>query len=197
MASPLSSFPFPHYFPLPSPPAPKRPPPPPPPPPPSFPPPPPHATPRPPPPHIIPPPRPPHITPPLPPTPPSPSPDNGPTVIIIVFISFGGLFFLAFVAVALCCWIKKRKKKMMVKETDVIHVHEHLEVKEAIVPGPRGPEVVVLSVEDDVHVEEEIKKSEKLGEAVHAIAADINTPISGERGASYFSPSHHRLTHKQ
>lgn len=34
--------------------------------------------------------------------------------------------------------------------------------------GPRGIETVVLSVEDDIHFDEEKKKSEKVGEGLHA-----------------------------
>ncbi|KAH6824114.1 hypothetical protein C2S53_011999 [Perilla frutescens var. hirtella] len=146
-------------------------PPPPPPPPPS-----PHVVPPPPPFHpIAPPPRvlpppppfhpiapPPHVLPP----PPPPSPDNGSTVIVVVFISFGGFFFAAFCCFALWCSIKRRKQKKMINETDIIRTDEHLRVKEAIVQGPNGPEVVVLSIEDDKHTQEEIIKNEKM-ETVH------------------------------
>ncbi|KAA8546522.1 hypothetical protein F0562_002739 [Nyssa sinensis] len=146
MALPQINFNFPHF----------------PPPPPShlIPPPPPHPI-TPPPPHFIAPPPPPHFIPP----PPPPSPDNHTIVIVIVFVSFGGLLFLAFLATALCGFIKKKKKKKTVQETDIVHVHEHLEVKEAIVPGPHGPQAVVLSITDDIHVDEEIKKNEKFEEA--------------------------------
>ncbi|PRQ24862.1 hypothetical protein RchiOBHm_Chr6g0277141 [Rosa chinensis] len=135
---------------------------------PSTPPPPSHSTPppphqpfSPPPPHVHPPPAlPPHVAPPPPPLPPSPSP-NHPTVIIIICISFGSVFFLAFLAIALCCFIKKKKKKSTIRETEVIHFDEHRKIKEAIVEGPHGPQAVVLSVEDDVHIDEAIRKNEK------------------------------------
>ncbi|KAL6218098.1 PREDICTED: uncharacterized protein LOC101295780 [Fragaria vesca subsp. vesca] len=125
----------------------------------STPPPPPHKPFSPPPPHVHPPPAlPPHAGPPPPPLPPSPSP-NHPTVIVIVFISFGSVFFLAFLAIALCCFLKKKKKKT-IQETEVIHFDEHRKIKEAIVEGPHGPQAVVLSVEDDVHIDEAIRKDE-------------------------------------
>ncbi|KAH6782571.1 hypothetical protein C2S53_011997 [Perilla frutescens var. hirtella] len=54
----------------------------------------------------------------------------------------------------------------MISETDIIRTDEHLRVKEAIVQGPNGPEVVVLSIEDDKHTQEEIIKNEKM-ETVH------------------------------
>ena len=159
----------------------------------SPPPPPPHRRPPPPPPHINPPPPPPHTRPPPPPhtrppppphvlpPPPSPSPDSHPTVIIIVFVSLGGLFFLAFLSVALCCFLKKRKKKM-VQETDIIKVDEHLTVKEAIVPGPHGEQAVVLFVDDDVHIQEEIRKNEKFGQGhLHGKSAQGITSAIGKK----------------
>eukprot|EP00261_Vitis_vinifera_P031038 XP_019072281.1 PREDICTED: uncharacterized protein LOC100259240 isoform X3 [Vitis vinifera] len=164
----------------------------PPPPPHTRPPPPPHRRPPPPPPHINPPPPPhtrppppPHTRPPPPPhvlpPPPSPSPDSHPTVIIIVFVSLGGLFFLAFLSVALCCFLKKRKKKM-VQETDIIKVDEHLTVKEAIVPGPHGEQAVVLFVDDDVHIQEEIRKNEKFGQGhLHGKSAQGITSAIGKK----------------
>ncbi|XP_059631658.1 protein TRACHEARY ELEMENT DIFFERENTIATION-RELATED 7A-like [Cornus florida] len=146
----------------------------------------------PPPPHVVPPP-PPHVVPP----PPSPSPDNHSTVIVIVFVSFGCFFFLAFLAVALCCFIKKRKKKT-VQETDIIRADEHLKIKEAIVQGPHGQEAVVLSIDDDVHVDEVIRKNEVFGEGMHAKSAHYhpNLPITLEEGPSPSSSSHHHLEHK-
>lgn len=139
-----------------------------------------HPFPPPPPPHVLPPPPPfhpitppPHVRPPPPPfhpiappphvlPPPPPSPDNGPTVIIVVFVSFVGCFFFAaFCFFALWCLIKKRKQKT-VNETDIIRTDEHLRVKEAIVQGPNGPEAVVLSIEDDKHIQEDIIKNEKM-----------------------------------
>ena len=151
----------------------------------SPPPPPPHRRPPPPPPHINPPPPPPHTRPSPPPhtrpPPPSPSPDSHPTVIIIVFVSLGGLFFLAFLSVALCCFLKKRKKKM-VQETDIIKVDEHLTVKEAIVPGPHGEQAVVLFVDDDVHIQEEIRKNEKFGQGhLHGKSAQGITSAIGKK----------------
>ncbi|XP_068319801.1 protein TRACHEARY ELEMENT DIFFERENTIATION-RELATED 7-like [Pyrus communis] len=113
------------------------------------------------------PPPPPHVRPPPPQLPPSPTPDNHPTVIVIVFISLGSVFFLAFLAVALLCYIKRRKKKT-IQETDFIHIDKHRKIKEAIVEGPNGPQAVVLSVEDDVHIDEEIRKNETIShEGLH------------------------------
>lgn len=118
-----------------------------------------HSTPPPPPHHPFHPPPPPHVRPPPPQLPPSPSPNNNPTVIVIVFISFGSVFFLAFLAIALLCCIKRRKKKT-IQETDIIHIDGHRQIKEAIIEGPHGPQAVVLSVEDDVHADEIIRKNE-------------------------------------
>ncbi|PHU14521.1 hypothetical protein BC332_15726 [Capsicum chinense] len=51
----------------------------------------------------------------------------------------------------------------MVEETEVKHIEENMKVKENIVNGPHGrPESVVLSVEEDLHVDDDIirKKNE-------------------------------------
>ncbi|XP_042024746.1 protein TRACHEARY ELEMENT DIFFERENTIATION-RELATED 7A-like [Salvia splendens] len=170
MAQPQNSqfFPYfpPHFAPpFPLPPPPHHPPPPPklPPPPPKSPlptpPPPPRHTPSPPlppPPHTFSPPPPHPISPPLPPPPPDHS-----TVVIVVFLSIGGVFFLAFVAAALFCFIKKRKKTI-VQETDNVKIEEHVRVHEDIVPGPHGTQAVVLTIDEDLHVEEEIHKTSEV-----------------------------------
>ncbi|XP_040997984.1 protein TRACHEARY ELEMENT DIFFERENTIATION-RELATED 7A-like [Juglans microcarpa x Juglans regia] len=137
---------------------------------------------------------PPHVRP-VPP--PSPSPDNHPTVIVIVFISLGGLFFLAFLAAALFCFINKRKKT--VEETDIIHVDEHRTIKEAIIPGPHGPRAVVLSIDDDIHIDEVIRKNEKFGtEGLHAKSAEGKSGTLDQEGAtsSGIDHHHHHLEHK-
>ncbi|KAH6800085.1 hypothetical protein C2S52_000549 [Perilla frutescens var. hirtella] len=54
----------------------------------------------------------------------------------------------------------------MIDETDIIRTDEHLRVKEAIFQGPNGSEVVVLSIEDDKHTQEEIIENENM-ETVH------------------------------
>lgn len=157
MASP--NFPPNNHFQPPPPPPSAKPPRHPPPPPPSAmpprhpPPPPPHHPIKPPPPH--------HPI--RPPPPPSPSPDNHTPVIVIIFVSFGGLLFLAFIAAAICRYIKKKKKKV-VQETDLVH----FKVKEEFVPGPHGLKAVKLEIEGDVPVDEVIKKNEHFGAGLHA-----------------------------
>ncbi|GFS37549.1 hypothetical protein Acr_00g0052610 [Actinidia rufa] len=59
----------------------------------------------------------------------------------------------------------------MVQETDIIHIDEHLKVKEASVPGPHGARTVALTIDDDVHVEEQKRKREKFGEDGHVKSA--------------------------
>ncbi|KAF5442028.1 hypothetical protein F2P56_036958 [Juglans regia] len=135
-----------------------------------------------------------HVHPPPRPSP-SPSPDNHPTVIVIVFISFGGLLLLAFLAAALCCYIKKRKKKT-VQETDLIHFDEERKVKEAIISGPGGSKAVILTIEDDVHIDEIIRKNEKVGEGLHDMSAEGISGPHEEGGASSSRVDHHQLEHK-
>lgn len=111
-----------------------------------------------------------------------------------MFISLGGVFFLAFLAAALFCFLKKKKKKT-VHEAEVVHFDEHKKVTEAIVEGRHGPKAVVLSVEDDVHIEEEMVKSEKVGEGLHAKSAEGNASTSAPPSSS--GPHHHhQLEHK-
>ncbi|XP_047336008.1 protein TRACHEARY ELEMENT DIFFERENTIATION-RELATED 7A-like [Impatiens glandulifera] len=127
---------------------------------PNFPPPPPPAAAKPPSHPTLPPPPHPRSPPPPPPAiPPPPSPGHH-TTIIVVFVSLGGLFLLGFLSVALCCFLKKRKKKQ-IQEMEVVRVDEHLKIREAVVPGPNGTtQTVILSIDEDIHVEEETKKNE-------------------------------------
>lgn len=185
--------PPPHYSPSP----PKVPPPPhhpstPPPPPPAKP--PSHSTPPPqqPPPHHIRPPPPPHILPPPPP------PGHHSTIIVVIFVSLGGLLFLAFLAIALCYLIKKRKKRA-IQETDVVRIDEHVRVQEAIIQGPHGAQAVILSIEEDEHVEEDIKRNEMVGKGIisHMIGPTKDHPQALVMATSTSeSGDHHHLDHK-
>ncbi|XP_047318229.1 protein TRACHEARY ELEMENT DIFFERENTIATION-RELATED 7A-like [Impatiens glandulifera] len=107
--------------------------------------------------HLRPPPPPHHFIPP-PPSFPPPSPGHH-TIIIVVFVSLGGLFLLGCLSFALCCFLKKRKKKQ-IHETDIVRVDEHFKIQEVVVPGPHGTQNVILNIDEDIHVEEEINKNE-------------------------------------
>ncbi|KAJ6737335.1 hypothetical protein OIU85_019402 [Salix viminalis] len=144
---------------------------------------------HPPPPHHIPPPSPPHTIPPPPPT-----PGHHSTVIIVVFVSLGGLFFLAFLSVALCCFIKKKKKKT-VQKTEIIEFDEHTKVQEAVIPGPHGEKITVLNIEEDVHLVEEIKKNEKLAERSHIKLAHDH-PLDSDLATSSSQSIQQHLEHK-
>ncbi|RVW32552.1 hypothetical protein CK203_093727 [Vitis vinifera] len=63
------------------------------------------------------------------------------------------------------------KGKKMVQETEIIDVDEHSKVKEGVIAGPHGEQVVLLTEEDDVHIQEEIRKNEKIGEGLHGKSA--------------------------
>jgi hypothetical protein len=152
---------------------------------------------HPPPPHHIPPPSPPHIIPPAPShviPPPPPTPGHHSTVIIVVFVSLGGLFFLAFLSVALCCFIKKKKKKT-VQKTEILEFDEHTKVQEAIIPGPHGEKITVLNIEEDVHLVEEIKKNEKLAEGSHIKLAHDH-PLDSDIATSSSRSNQQHLEHK-
>ncbi|KAK6114995.1 hypothetical protein DH2020_007264 [Rehmannia glutinosa] len=112
----------------------------------------------------------PHITPP----PPLPtSPDDGPT---------------------------RKKKTVEVEETDVIRTDKHRKVKEAIVQGPHGPQVVVLSIEEDKHTQKQIIKNEKVEEEkqMHAKSGELIATDQTETGESSSSnnPSIHQTHHR-
>ncbi|KAL8243279.1 hypothetical protein R6Q59_009537 [Mikania micrantha] len=89
------------------------------------------------------------------------------TVIFVVFVSFGCVFFLALASVALCCFIKKWKCSKTTEKSELVHVDEHLKVSENIVKGPNGMRNVAITIDDDLHVhEEEVDiKNEKLGQS--------------------------------
>jgi len=101
--------------------------------------------------------------------------NNSPVVIVVVVVCAGGLALLSlFTFVLFCCFQKRKEKKT--QETDIIHIDEHKKGKETIVPGPFGQQAVVISVEDDVHVDES-KKSKKLGHGLHADDAKSSSAI--------------------
>ncbi|XP_022765933.1 proline-rich receptor-like protein kinase PERK2 [Durio zibethinus] len=97
------------------------------------------------------------------PTPPpiSPGPQSPPgpsdhTVIIAVFVSLGGAFFLAFLAVGLFCLAKKKKKKVVIPPpaAAAVCVEEHEHIQETITTGPCGEQTLTITVVDDVRIHE-------------------------------------------
>ncbi|KAK2972418.1 hypothetical protein RJ640_026990 [Escallonia rubra] len=121
-----------------------------------------------------------------------PAPDSDSTVIIAVFVSFGSLFFLAFLLVAVCYFMKWRKKKNT-QETDIIRREEHLNVKGAFAPGPHGAQAVAISIEDDIHTDEVIRMNEEYETGLHAKSADNNADALEAVGPS--SSRHTQLEH--
>ncbi|KAJ0547869.1 hypothetical protein HanIR_Chr08g0377041 [Helianthus annuus] len=89
------------------------------------------------------------------------------TTIFIIFVSFGGIFLLGLATIALCCLMKKWKGSKATEQNKMVHFDEHKKVHENIVQGPSGAKTVALTVDDDLHVdeEEECVKNEKLGKA--------------------------------
>ncbi|XP_059290658.1 protein TRACHEARY ELEMENT DIFFERENTIATION-RELATED 6-like [Lycium ferocissimum] len=109
--------------------------------------------------------------------------------IIIVFPAFG-FILLCMALLALCCCLKKKKKKkskrVLVEETEVKHIDENMRVKENIAKGPNGrPESFVVSVEEDMHVDDDIirKKKELKAQNMHAKSSET-TPSALEAGHS-------------
>ncbi|XP_021760615.1 uncharacterized protein LOC110725443 [Chenopodium quinoa] len=121
------------------------------------------------------------------PRPTPPSPDYHPTVIVVVFISFGCI--LLFGAVLFCIWwlIKKHHKCKHCHERKNIHerkdvdVDEHLRVQEMIVRGPHGPKKVLVQVDDDVRVHKDTHKEEidMVGKALYGERREGSAGASG------------------
>ncbi|KAK6786890.1 hypothetical protein RDI58_015415 [Solanum bulbocastanum] len=90
-------------------------------------------------------------------------------IMIIVFPIFC-FILLCMALLALRCYLKKKKKKenktTLIEETEVKHVDKNMRVKENIVKGPHGkPESVVVSMEEDCHVDDDIIRKKKELEA--------------------------------
>ncbi|OMO98288.1 hypothetical protein COLO4_14024 [Corchorus olitorius] len=98
---------------------------------------------------------------------------------------------------ALFCFIKKRKKKT-VQETDMVSIDEHVKVQEAIIPGPHGEKNKVLLIEEDIHIEEEIKRNKKISEGPsHLKSNSQEISQASSMAAELPGPSHlHHLEHR-
>ncbi|OIT38991.1 hypothetical protein A4A49_10551 [Nicotiana attenuata] len=95
---------------------------------------------------------------------------------------------ISMASLVLCFYLKKKKKSKttMVEEKEVKHIDAHLRVEEAIVEGPHGrPETVVLSMEEDLHVDDDIirKKKELEAQNLHAKSSET-IPSALEVGQS-------------
>ncbi|KAK9072188.1 hypothetical protein SSX86_008620 [Deinandra increscens subsp. villosa] len=90
-------------------------------------------------------------------------------ILFVVFVSVGCVFFLALTSLALWFIVKKSKCSKTTNKQEMVHVDEHLKVRENIVQGPNGMKAVSITVDDDLHVDEEqeCKKNEKIGKNLH------------------------------
>ncbi|GER38756.1 tracheary element differentiation-related 6 [Striga asiatica] len=111
-------------------------------------------------------------------------------VVLVVFVSLGFFFMLGLFFVASFFIIKMIKKESSDEKDDVIiRADEHLKVKEDVVNGPFGPQVV-LSMEKDKKFEEDIVKKEqkmKSSEFMQGQNREIRTGDleSGESSSKY------------
>ncbi|KAJ0748575.1 hypothetical protein HanRHA438_Chr05g0244841 [Helianthus annuus] len=87
------------------------------------------------------------------------------TVIFVVFISLGCVFFLAPIVITLCYFMKKWKCSKSVEKNEMVHLDEHRKMSENIFQGPNGMKTMAITIDDDLHVhgEEEVTKNEKIG----------------------------------
>jgi hypothetical protein len=88
-------------------------------------------------------------------------------VIIVVFVSLGGLLLLACLA-AFC--LHKKKKRKTEKKAEMLNFSDHVHVHKEAMPGAGGSKAVRLTVDEDVKFQEAVKKSET-GEASSTMAA--------------------------
>lgn len=105
----------------------------------------------------------------------------------MVVVSLGSLFFLAFLAAALFCYVKKRRRSS--EKTEITKFDEHLKVEEVIVPGPHGEPTRVVMIEEDIHLEEDIQKAEMFSRAPHLSS-------TGGHAIDISEPNHHLVEHK-
>ncbi|KAK1435543.1 hypothetical protein QVD17_01309 [Tagetes erecta] len=91
------------------------------------------------------------------------------TTIFVVFVSFGGVCFIALASFALWFVVKKSKCSKTSNKQEMVHVDEHVKVKKNIVQGLNGMKAVSITVDDDLHVDEEKEciKNEKIGKNLH------------------------------
>lgn len=91
-------------------------------------------------------------------------------VIIVVFVSIGGLLLLA--CLAAFCWHKKKGRKTE-RKAEVLNFSDHVHVHKSTMSGPEDSKVVRLTVDEDVKFQEAVKKSEAVGEASSNAAAGL------------------------
>ena len=94
---------------------------------------------------------------------------------------------MAFLAAALFCFMKKRRKRV-IKKTDDITFDERMRIHETAVPGPHGEQAVLVTLEEDIHAHETKTKDEIVGGTSHSWTA--HHPQSHELAAPNFG-SHH------
>jgi hypothetical protein len=95
---------------------------------------------------------------------------------------------------------------MLLANIEVIHFDKHRKVKEVIMEGPHGAQAIILSIKDNVHFEEEVKKAgkvENVGEGSHSKNVDhisesvkgSEAAMDGEGGAPARSGGEHHHNH--
>ncbi|MFS7940997.1 hypothetical protein Hanom_Chr05g00470961 [Helianthus anomalus] len=96
------------------------------------------------------------------------------TVIVVVFVSFGCVFFVGLALVAWCFIMNTAKCSKTTNKDEMVHVDEHLKVRKNFVKGPNGTEAVSISVDDDLHIDEqdERTKNEKVGKNLDQTPSD-------------------------
>lgn len=130
------------------------------------------------------------LPPPQPPPPitPGPQPPPGPpdhTVIIAVFVSLGGVFFLAFLAVGLFCLAKKKPipppspDKSVHLAPNIGCIDEHKTIRQIINPGPCGEKDVTVTIDDTVRIHEAAE-----------VCAAVEPPDCDDRPSTFHAQGH-------
>ncbi|KAF7090097.1 hypothetical protein CFC21_092915 [Triticum aestivum] len=94
-------------------------------------------------------------------------------VIIVVFVSLGGLLLLACLA-AFC--LHKKKKRKTERRAEVLNFSDHVHVHKSAMSGPGGSKAVRLTVDEDVKFQEVVKESE-------AVDKESGTATAGNHNA--------------
>lgn len=83
----------------------------------------------------------------------------------------------------------------MVDKTETISTDEHVKIQEAIVPGPHHQQAVILSLEEDVCIQEKIKENDMTGGSTYSTPLR-DLPQASDFAASSSGSSHHHLEQK-
>lgn len=78
----------------------------------------------------------------------------------------------------------------MIEETDDFDFDERVKVHETVVPGPHGEQAMLVTLEEDIHAHETIRKTEIVSEAFGAKSDQHHPHDSLDIGPSTLGTGH-------